>query len=168
MKTTIRRMSILLTTMMLFSANLFAQNVKIDDKELCGVWIMESMQHDGEKKIMCGKETGYTQFKYYGADGEYACAQIVRQPNGKIQVLPHEYGTYTFKDGWYSEMGREKIKDAITWIDKRTTKGRWKNRNDIWKKVDLPAKVTKFILDCCKSRYMPDDINEQLNQTLFK
>ena len=66
MKTTIRRMSILLTTMMLFSANLFAQNVKIDDKELYGVWIMESMQHDGEKKIMCGKETGYTQLSIMG------------------------------------------------------------------------------------------------------
>ena len=129
---------------------------------------MESMQYDGEKKIMCGKETGYTQFKYYGADGEYACAQIIRQPNGKIQVAPHEYGTYTFKDGWYSEMGREKIKDAITWVDKRTTKGRWMNRNDIWKKVDMPAKVTQFILSCCKSRNMSDDINKEMNDILFK
>ena len=27
-------------------------NVKIDDKELVGVWLMESMQWEGEKKIV--------------------------------------------------------------------------------------------------------------------
>ena len=47
-----------------------AQNVKVDDKELIGTWIMESMQWEGGKKTMCGKESGYSQFKYYGADGE--------------------------------------------------------------------------------------------------
>ena len=41
-----------------------AQNVKVDDKELVGVWLMESMQWEGEKKIVCGKANGYTQFKY--------------------------------------------------------------------------------------------------------
>ena len=38
-----------------------AQNAKVDDKELVGTWIMESMQWKGEKKIVCGKEMGYTQ-----------------------------------------------------------------------------------------------------------
>ena len=36
---------------------------KVDDKEIVGVWMMESMQFEGEKKTICGKETGYTQFK---------------------------------------------------------------------------------------------------------
>jgi len=53
-----------------------AQNVKVDDKELIGTWVLESMQWEGEKKTICGKETGYAQFKYYGADGEYACAEL--------------------------------------------------------------------------------------------
>lgn len=168
MKTIEKRMSILFAALMLCTANLLAQNVKIDDKELHGVWIMESMQYDGEKKIMCGKANGYTQFKYYGADGEYVCAHIMRSASGKITVAPHEYGTYTFKDGWYSEMGREKIKDAMTWVDKRTIKGRWRNRNDIWKKVDMPEKARKYIVDCCKSRYMSDDVAKQIENIMFK
>ena len=145
-----------------------AQNAKIDDKEIVGVWLMESMQWEGEKKKMCGKETGYTQFKYYGADGEYACAELALTKEGKVVVMPHEYGTYTFKDGWYSEMGREKIKDAIVWVDKTTTKGTWKNRHDIWKKVTLPDKVVKYIMDCCKTKNTPADIQQMIKQHMFK
>ena len=61
-----------------------AQKVKVDDKELIGTWVMESMQWEGEKKTLCGKETGYTQFKFYGADGEYACAEIALSKEGKV------------------------------------------------------------------------------------
>ncbi len=164
----INPLSIIFTIMMLISLNASAQNYKAADSDLHGIWIMESMQFDGEKKVMCGRATGYTQFKYYGADGEYACAEIVRQKDGTIKVLPHEYGTYTFKDGWYSEMGREKIKDAITWVDKQTTKGRWKNRSDIWKKVDMPKPAVKYILDCCKTRSVPADISRQISEIMFK
>lgn len=145
-----------------------AQNVKIDDKELVGVWYMESMQWEGEKKRTCGKATGYTQFKFYGPDGEYACAELALTKEGKVVVMPHEYGTYTFKDGWYSEMGREKIKDAIVWVDKTTTKGTWQKRHDIWKKTNLPDKVVKYIVDCCKKKETPADIQQSIKQNLFK
>lgn len=88
---------ILVMAMALMSAmQANAQNVKIDDKEIVGAWLMESMQWEGENKIVCGKETGYVQFKYYGADGEYACALLVLS-DGKCAVVPHEHGTYTFK-----------------------------------------------------------------------
>ena len=152
----------------LMSALQMSAQVKVADKELVGTWIMESMQWEGEKKTICGKESGYTQFKFYGADGEYACAEIVMTKDGKVVVMPHEYGTYTFKDGWYSEMGREKIKDAIVWIDKTTTKGTWMKRHDIWKKVVLPEKVTKYILACCKTKNMPADVQQSMKQAMFK
>lgn len=168
MKTIVKKSSILVAVILSATVNLSAQNAKVDDKELHGVWMMESMQFDGEKKIMCGKANGYTQFKFYGSDGEYACAELVLQKNGNIQVMPHEYGTYTFKDGWYSEMGREKIKDAIVWVDKRTTKGRWKNRSDIWKKVDMSKAATQYIVDCCKTRNLPDDVSKQIKDIMFK
>ena len=146
-----------------------AQNVKVDDKELVGVWLMESMQWEGEKKIVCGKQTGYTQFKYYGADGEYACAEIAMTKDGKCVVMPHEYGTYTFKDGWYSEMGREAIKDAIVWVDKTTTKGTWQKRHDIWKKqLNMPEKLRKYIVDCCRMKETPADIQQMMKQAMFK
>ena len=77
-------------------------------------------------------------------------------------------GTYSFKDGWYSEMGREAIKDAIVWVDKTTTKGTWMKRHDIWKKVTLPDKVVKYILDCCKTKNTPADIQQMIKQSMFK
>lgn len=145
-----------------------AQTTKVDDKEIIGTWIMESMQFEGEKKVVCGKETGYTQFKYYGADGEYACAQLVLNKDGKVVVMPHEYGTYSLKNGMYSEMGRPAIKDAIVWVDKTTTKGTWNNRHDIWKKKALPDKVVKYIVECCKTKETPSEIQQMIKQNMFK
>jgi len=144
------------------------QTPKVSEKEIVGVWVMESMQYEGEKKIVCGKANNYTQFKYYGADGEYACAQIVLSNEGKVVVMPHEYGTYSLKDGWYSEMGRKAIKDAIVFVDKDTYKGTWMNRHDIWKKRSLPAKMVQHILACCKSKETPADVQQMIKQQLFK
>ena len=142
---------------------------KVDDKELIGAWVMESMQFEGEKKIVCGKASGYSQFKYYGADGEYACAEIALSNDGKIVVMPHEYGTSTFKNGVYSEMGRPAVKpDEMQLIDKNTFKGRWMNRHDIWKKTALPQNAVRYIVDCCKSKNVPADIQQQIKQNLFK
>ena len=157
-----------------------AQNVKIEgrssqrdarpsEKELVGVWLMESMQWEGEKKIVCGKANGYTQFKFYGADGEYASAGIALTKDGKCVVIPQEYGTYYLKDGWYMEMGREPLKDAVILIDKYTYKGTWKKRHDIWKKqLNMPEKLRKYIVDCCKMKNTPDDIQQMIKQTMFK
>lgn len=160
----IMTMAVLLMT----TAMGFAQNAKVDDKEIVGVWLMESMQWEGEKKTVCGKESGYAQFKFYGADGEYACAEIALTKEGKCVVLPHEYGTYSLKDGWYSEMGRPAIKDAITWIDKTTTKGTWMKRHDIWKKTQLPEKLVTYIVNCCKTKNAPEDIQQMIKQNMFK
>lgn len=162
-----KKMMLMMTAMLMCAIGMNAQTAKIADKELVGAWVMESMQYEGEKKIMCGKETGYTQFKYYGADGEYACAQIALTKEGKCVLMPHEYGTYTFKDGWYSEMGREKIKDGMKLTDKNTAIGTWMNRHDVWKKKVLPDKVVKYIVNCCKFRETPADIQQLIKQNMF-
>ena len=163
-----KKMLFVMVLLLVGAVQVSAQNVKVDNKELIGTWYMESMQWEGEKKTICGKSIGYTQIKYYGADGEYACAELALTKEGKVVVMPHEYGTYTFKDGWYSEMGREKIKDAIVWIDKTTTKGTWKKRHDIWKKVTLPDKVVKYLVNCCKMKDTPADVQQMIKQNLFK
>lgn len=162
-----KKMMLMMTAMLMCAIGMNAQTAKIADKELVGAWVMESMQYEGEKKMMCGKETGYTQFKYYGADGEYACAQIALTKEGKCVLMPHEYGTYTFKDGWYSEMGREKIKDGMKLTDKNTAIGTWMNRHDVWKKKVLPDKVVKYIVNCCKFREAPADIQQLIKQNMF-
>ena len=145
-----------------------AQNAKPTDKDLIGVWCMESMQWDGEKKIMCGKENGYSSFKYYGADGEYACCEITLNKNGVVTLLPHEYGKYSFKNGVYSEMGRPSTPDGLVMTSKTTFKGRWKTRTELWKKVNLPEKVVRHIVNSCKVKETPADIQQSIKQNLFK
>ncbi|MBO4613461.1 MAG: hypothetical protein J5671_09895 [Bacteroidaceae bacterium] len=154
--------------LLMCTVSMNAQKSQVPDKEIIGTWIMESMQWEGEKVIKCGKEKGYTQFKYYGPDGEYACAEIVLKKDGQLVIYPHEYGTYSFKDGWYVEMGRPTLKDAVILTDKNTYKGTWFTRHDIWKKVTLPDKVTKCIVDRCKMKDTSDDEQQLIKQHMFK
>jgi len=159
----------MIAAMLMCAAQLSAQNTKVSEKELVGVWVLESMQFEGEKKITCGKESGYSQFKYYGADGEYACAEIALSNDGKCVVMPHEYGTYSFKNGMYSEMGRPALKDAIVLTDKNTCRGKWMNRHDVWKKQrSMPQKLVRYIIDCCKTKEVPKDIQQLIKQNMFK
>ena len=164
-----KKMMLMMTALLMCAVSVNAQTTKVDDKELVGAWMMESMQWEGEKKTMCGKTNGYTQFKYYGADGEYACCQIVLSNTGEVVIMPHEYGTYTFHDRMYSEMGRPAIKDAIILTDKNTCQGTWNNRHDIWKKqTALPDRVVRYIVDCCKKKETPADIQQSIKQNMFK
>ncbi len=144
-----------------------AQTANVTDRDIIGVWTLEWMQYDGEKKIMCGKTTGYSQFKYYGPDGEYACAEIVLTRDGKVVVMPHEYGTYTFKNGVYSEMGRPA--STLTLTDKTHFRGRWKNRSDLWvKHPQISDKVVRYIVDRCKTKETPSDVQQLIKQSMFK
>jgi hypothetical protein len=34
--------------------------------------------------------------------------------------------------------------------------------------VNLPDKVVKYIVDCCKTKNTPDDIQQMIKQTMFK
>ena len=154
---------------LLWAGNVSAQKTKVSEKEIVGVWTMESYQWEGEKLQKCGREMGYTQVKYYGADGEYASAGIAMNKDGKCVVIPQEYGTYYLRDGWYMEMGRKPLKDAIVLVDKVTYKGKWKNRHDVWKKqTKMPERLVRYIIDCCKQKDTPEDVQRLIKQTIFK
>lgn len=127
-----------------------------DNPDLYGTWVLESMQYEGEKLVQC-RSNGYTQIKYYGKDGEYACVEIrsVRMGSGKkllIHSSPHESGekAFSLKGNMYSEMGRAPLKDAIVFVDKNTIKGKWKNRHDVWKRIELPKVLLDHILATCR------------------
>ena len=141
---------------------------KVADKELIGVWLMESMQWEGEKKTECG--INYTQVKVYRANGEYACAEVVKQKNGTYVILPHEYGTYTMNNGVYTEMGREAYEGNFEWIDKTHFKGRWKKRHDVWKKsLNMPEKLVNCVVEKCKAYQTPgSDIQQLIGKYMFK
>lgn len=150
---------------MLNATSAMAQ-AKVDDKEVVGVWIMTSMKWEGENKELISES--YNQVKVYRANGEYACAEIIKQKDGKYRILPHEYGTYYLKNGKYSEMGRKEI--DWNWVDKETTKGRWHNRIDAWQKVkDFPKSLEQHIVDKCKATAeSPKEMQDMMSKFIFK
>ena len=166
-----KRMKQILMTMALLmcAVTTNAQTANVTDRDIIGVWTLEWLQYDGEKKIMGGKTTGYTQFKYYGPDGEYAAAGVAFTQDGKITVIPQEYGTYSLKNGWYMEMGRPAKKDGVVLTDKTHFRGRWKNRSDLWvKHPQISDKVVRYILERCKTKDTPADIQGLIKQDFFK
>lgn len=147
-----------------------------DDNRLYGTWIMESFQYDGEK-VVNRQESGYTQIKYYGHDGEYACVEFYRTKpedggNIRVNVFPHEYGKpgYMLKNGMYTEMGRAPLKDAIVFTDKDTQRGRWGNRTDIWKRIKLPEKLLRHIVTTARihQEVNSKEIQDALMNNLMK
>ena len=149
---------------LLHATGLYAQ-AKVADKEIIGTWIMTSMKYEGENKEYIGPD--YNQVKVYRANGEYACAEVAKMKDGSYIVLPHEYGTYSLKNGMYTEMGRKPIK--FTFIDKTHFGGRWKNRIDRWKKVSMPEKLSQYIVDKCKyTRKEPKEIQLLMKKHIFE
>ena len=160
----IARLLLVVLFIMMGTNNIIAQT-KVADKEIIGVWIMVSMKYEGENKEFINDN--YNQVKVYRANGEYACAEIVRQKDGNYRVVPHEYGTYYLKNGQYSEMGRKPIK--YEWVNKTTSKGRWMNRIDLWKKVvDMPEALTQHIVDKCKANQTsPENMQKMMKKFIF-
>ena len=154
----------LLLMALLHASDMRAQ-AKVEDKEIVGVWIMTSLKFEGEDKEYISDN--YTQVKVYRANGEYACAEVVRLKDGSYLIAPHEYGTYSLKNGMYSEMGRKPIK--YKWVDKTTSRGRWMNRIDEWKKLNtIPEKLTQHIVDKCKAAQQePKDIQVLMKKFIF-
>ena len=148
MKTLINSFVVALVALFTVSISANAQN-KTKTYKLEGVWLMEYMLYDGKKEpFVCGKT--YSQIKVYGKNGEYCCAEIVKDDAGVIKILPHEYGKYSYENDEYIECGRKCGK--INWVDENTSKGRWKNRNDQWKRdVKLPSKLSSYIMAKCKA-----------------
>ncbi len=169
-KDTIKTLAIVIISMLCGATSASAQNKnKPTRNALAGVWAMESMQFEGENKIICGKQTGYTQVKYYGADGEYACAELLLSGNvNKYVVMPHEYGTYTYKNGIYTEMGRKPSSLSLS-KDGKHFYGQWSNRHDVWvRRTDIPKELIDYIIYRCKANQPPSPrIQSQIKQSFF-
>ncbi len=151
-----------------------AQDKASDREGLFGVWYQEWQKYDKEDEQLHIKETKSTSVKVYRTDGEYACVRMYLQPNGNIALMPHQHGTYSFKNGEYIEMGNKLIpgKSDFKLVDDETFTGRWMNMTDQWKKVNnCPKEVEQFFVDCCKYRTIPKDedgkIEKMVKQYIF-
>ena len=151
----------------MLSLDASAQNYKPKDSDIVGVWVMDNFYYEGQNKVQCGAQSGYSQVKYYGADGEYACAQVAKGKDGICHIMPHEYGTYTFKNGVYSEMGRQPT--TINFLDRNTSTGQWMTRHDVWKRVEnMPKTLVKHIVERCKQAHDPDaKVQTLINDAFF-
>ncbi|MCF0199627.1 MAG: hypothetical protein HUK02_09950 [Bacteroidaceae bacterium] len=168
-KQTLRLLGLMLVALLFGTTASMAQNKgkKTAKNELAGVWVMESMQFEGEKKTICGKNSGYAQVKYHGADGEYACAEIVT--DGKTyNILPHEYGTYTYKDGVYTEMGRKPSPLSLS-ADGKHYYSQWLTRHDVWVRcTDMPKELIDDIIYRCKAAQTPSaKVQQMIKQSFF-
>ncbi len=158
MRTNVIRKALLLALTLILSFTALpsmAQGEASDRKCLYGVWYMEWFKYDGEQEVLHIKNTKYTRVKVFRPDGEYACVQMWLNKDGNVVIQPHEHGTYYYKNGEYSEMGRKLIpgKSEFNLTDEETINGRWYNSTDQIKKAKTcPKEVEQYLLDVSKMR----------------
>lgn len=159
---TVARLAMMLFAMFI-SSSVMAQKAKTTDKDLIGVWILESMKFEGKKDNYIGED--YNQIKVFRANGEYACAEVARINGTETMILPHEYGTYTYKGGKYTECGRN---GTVIMLDKTHFEGQWNNRHDKWRKVtNMPAELVDYVVDKCKRQNDPKNIQTLTNKFIL-
>ncbi len=134
----------------------------VKDKDIVGTWILRFIVIDNEGKAAPGPS--FVRIKIYRSNGEYACAEVIKSTNGAMQVAPHEFGTYSYKAGVYTEMGR---KGSLKITDHNTFVNRWKTSVETWKRIQLPTKLTNYIVDKCRMKEIPSDIINMINKHLF-
>ncbi len=161
MKTLINSFVVALVALFTIYISANAQNKNGNTLE--GVWVMEKVQSDGSTTPKVCDNT-YTRVKIYGKDGEYCCAQVFMDKNGKITVSPHEYGTYSYKNGKYTECGRDG--GPINFTGKDNFNGHWSNITEYWNRnPKFPSDLRNLIVSKCK--IVLGDKNQK-NQILLK
>ncbi len=152
-----------------------AEGKASDREELFGVWYMEWRMYDKEEEMLHIKNTNYTCVKVYRSNGEYACLEAWLKKDGSIRIVPHEYGTYSFKNGEYIEMGRKMIpgKTSFFLINEDTRAGRWNNCVDQSKKIKkCPKALEQYFVDCCQLHIIHTvekaDIEKMIKKYIFK
>lgn len=114
----------------------------VTDKRIVGTWVLKAILINGQD--MMEPPASYMRIKYYGADGEYGCAEVVMKSDGSHIIRPHEYGTYAFSGDEYMEMGH-KGKFVIT--GKGKAEGTYMRNTEYWEKKSLPADLLEEVMD---------------------
>ncbi len=146
-----------------------AQDKASDRECLFGIWYMEWMKYDKEEDVIHIKNTKYTRLKMFRPDGEYACLEMWMDKKGSVFFMTHEHGTYYYKKGEYSEMGRKLIpgQSEFKLTDDETINGRWYNATDQLKKVkNSPKELEKFLFDISKLHGKRQIVNTKFEKML--
>lgn len=133
--------------------------------QLVGVWYLASVMKNGKCTDVFDKDH-YCRVKVYESNSEYACAEITDLlDSDTYSVYPHEYGKWTYKDGKYTEMGRE---GNLKVVDENTFTFEWEGMLEVWKKIpDIPTALSSYIVERCRSekgriQYMQERIKKYI------
>ncbi len=154
MKRNLIRLLALAFVLLLNVVPALAQEKASDREELFGVWHTEWLKYDREDELLHVKNTQYTIIKVFRPDGEYASLEAWLK-DGAVVLMPHEHGTYSYKNGEYIEMGRKTIPGRIEFnlVNEDTRTGRWYNCTDQSKKVkNCPKALEEYLVECSKLR----------------
>lgn len=142
--------------------SIFAQTEQ--EKMMTGVWKFNGYTNSKGEKFDMGKN--FSAVKIYASDGEYCFAQFFIHPDGTVDVKPHDYGTWSYKNGQYMECGR---KGEILSLTKKEFRGKWNGLEDSWLRVEkLPEKFTTYIMSICRGLDTRSDIKEIILRDIFK
>ena len=130
---------------------------------MTGVWKFNGYTNGKGEKIDGGKN--FSAVKIYNPDGEYCFAQFFIYADGTVDVKPHDYGRWSYKNGQYMECGR---KGEIISLTKKEFRGKWNGLEDSWLRVDgLPEKFTTYIMSMCRVLETRSDIKEIILRDIF-
>lgn len=142
-------------------ANISAQTEQ--EKMMSGVWKFNGYTNSKGEKVDWGKN--FSAVKIYNPDGEYCFAQFFIYADGTVDVKPHDYGTWSYRDGQYMECGR---KGEIIMLAKEEFRGKWNGLEDSWLKVEgLPEKFTTYIMSVCRVLDTRSDMKEIILRKIF-
>lgn len=151
---------------MMLMASLWATNTSAQseqEKMMVGVWKFNGYTDAKGKKFDGGKN--FSAVKIYNPDGEYCFAQFYIYSDGTVDVKPHDYGTWSYKNGQYMECGR---KGEIISLTKKEFRGKWNGLEDSWLRVEkLPEKFTTYIMSMCRVLNTRSDIKEIILRDIF-
>ena len=152
--------------MMMLMASVCATNVSAQseqEKMMVGVWKFNGYTDAKGKKFDGGKN--FSAVKIYNPDGEYCFAQFFINSDGSVDIKPHDYGTWSYKNGQYMECGR---KGEIISLTKKEFRGKWNGLEDSWLRVEkLPEKFTTYIMSMCRTLDTRSDIKEIVLRDIF-
>ena len=152
---------ILMRLAFVWSSNVSAQSEQ--EKMMAGVWKFNGYTNAEGEKFDGGKN--FSAVKIYNPDGEYCFAQFYIYSDGTVDVKPHDYGTWSYKNGQYMECGR---KGEIISLTRKEFRGKWNGLEDSWLRVErLPEKFTTYIMSMCRILDTRSDIKEIILRDIF-
>ena len=133
------------------------------EKMMAGVWKFNGYTNAKGEKFDGGKN--FSAVKIYQPDGEYCFAQFFIYADGTVDVKPHDYGTWSYRNGQYLECGR---KGEIISLTQKEFRGKWNGLEDSWLRVEnLPEKFTNYIMSICRVLDTRSDMKEIILRDIF-